>query len=249
MSAIMNGIALHGGFIPYGATFLMFSEYARNALRMAAMMKIQCIFVYTHDSIGLGEDGPTHQPVEQTATLRLIPNMSVWRPCDAVESAVAWKMAIKRKDGPTCLIFSRQGLPHQERTMEQLELIERGGYILSDCDGTPDAIFIATGSEVGLTMDAAKKLTEGGKKIRVVSMPSTDTFDSQDSAYRESVLPTNVTARIAVEAGVSDGWRKYVGLEGKVIGINTFGESAPAPILFKEYGFTIDNLVKAVNSC
>jgi transketolase len=249
MSAIMNGIALHGGFIPYGATFLMFSEYARNALRMAAMMKIQCIFVYTHDSIGLGEDGPTHQPVEQTATLRLIPNMSVWRPCDAVESAVSWKMAIKRKDGPSCLIFSRQGLPHQERTMEQLELIERGGYILSDCDGTPDAIFIATGSEVGLTMDAAKKLTDGGKKIRVVSMPSTDTFDSQDSAYRESVLPTNVTTRIAVEAGVTDGWIKYVGLEGKVIGINTFGESAPAPILFKEYGFTIDNLVKAVNSC
>jgi len=244
MSAIMNGIALHGGFIPYGATFLIFSEYARNALRMAALMKVHSIFVYTHDSIGLGEDGPTHQPVEQTATLRLIPNMSVWRPCDAVESAVAWKMAVQRKEGPSSLIFSRQGLPHQERTVEQLELIERGGYILSDCDGTPDVIIIATGSEVDLAMGAAKQLAG---KIRVVSMPSTDVFDAQDEAYRESVLPSNVTARVAIEAGVTDGWLKYVGLQGKVIGINRFGESAPAGALFKEYGFTVDNVVKTVS--
>lgn len=247
MSAIMNGIALHGGFIPYGATFLIFSEYARNALRMAALMKIHCIFVYTHDSIGLGEDGPTHQPVEQTATLRLIPNMSVWRPCDAVESAVAWKMAVKRKEGPSSLIFSRQGLPHQERTVEQLELIERGGYILSDCDGTPDAIVIATGSEVDLAMGAAKQLA-GSQKIRVVSMPSTDVFDAQDEAYRESVLPSAVTARVAIEAGVTDGWLKYVGLQGKVIGVNRFGESAPAGELFKEYGLTVDNVVKTVEA-
>ncbi|RKZ93094.1 MAG: transketolase [Candidatus Parabeggiatoa sp. nov. 1] len=246
MSAIMNGITLHGGFIPYGATFLIFSEYARNALRMAALMKIQSIFVYTHDSIGLGEDGPTHQPVEQTATLRLIPNMTVWRPCDAVESAVAWKMAIKCKEGPSSLIFSRQGLPHQQRTVEQLELIERGGYILSDCDGMPEAIIIATGSEVELAMAAAKSLN--GKKIRVVSMPSTEAFDAQDDAYRESVLPSSVTARVAVEAGVTDGWIKYVGLPGKVIGINRFGESAPADLLFKEFGFTVDNVVKAVEA-
>ena len=248
MSAIMNGMSLHGGFISYGATFLMFSEYARNALRMAALMKIQNIFVYTHDSIGLGEDGPTHQPVEQTATLRLIPNMFVWRPCDAVESAVAWKMAIKRKDGPSSLIFSRQGLPHQKRTVEQLELIELGGYILSDCNGTPDVIVIATGSEVGLVMDAAKQLTENGKKIRVVSMPNTNLFDVQDDAYRESVLPSSITARVAVEAGVSDGWIKYVGLEGKVIGMDCFGESAPGGVLFKEYGFTVDNVVKTIES-
>ncbi len=246
MSAIMNGMSLHGGFIPYGATFLIFSEYARNALRMAALMKIQCIFVYTHDSIGLGEDGPTHQPVEQTATLRLIPNMSVWRPCDAVESAVAWKMAIKRKEGPTSLIFSRQGLPHQERTTEQLEGIERGGYILSDCEGKPDVILIATGSEVDLAMGATKQLSQNGKQIRVVSMPSTDLFDAQDEAYRESVLPNDVIARVAIEAGVSDNWFKYVGLQGKVIGIDKFGESAPAGELFKLYGFTIDNIIKTV---
>ncbi len=248
MSAIMNGISLHGGFIPYSATFLIFSEYARNALRMAALMKTQCIFVYTHDSIGLGEDGPTHQPVEQTATLRLIPNMDVWRPCDAVESAVAWKMAITRKEGPTSLIFSRQGLPHQPRTVEQLELIERGGYILTDCDGTPDAIIIATGSEVELAVGAAKQLNEKGKKIRVVSMPSTDVFDAQNEGYRESVLPSSVIKRVAVEAGVSDGWMKYVGLQGKVIGINRFGESAPAGELFKEYGFTVDNVVQTVET-
>ncbi|KPK48336.1 MAG: transketolase [Thiotrichales bacterium SG8_50] len=244
MSAIMNGIALHGGFVPYGATFLMFSEYARNALRMAALMKIQSIFVYTHDSIGLGEDGPTHQPIEQTATLRMIPNMSVWRACDAVESAVAWKYAIERKDGPSSLIFSRQNLPHQNRSAEQLANIARGGYILKDCDGTPDAIIIATGSEVGLAMDAADKLS--GKKVRVVSMPSVDAFEAQDDKYRESVIPANVTARVVVEAGVTDGWYKYAGLNGKIIGINRFGESAPAGELFKEFGFTVENVVKAV---
>jgi transketolase len=248
MAAIMNGIALHGGFIPYGATFLIFSEYARNALRMAALMKIRSILVFTHDSIGLGEDGPTHQPIEQTATLRLIPNMSVWRPGDAVESAVAWKMAIKRQTGPSSLIFSRQNLPHQERTVEQLELIERGGYILIDCQGTPEAIIIATGSEVELAVGAANQLKAKGKKIRVVSMPSTDVFDAQEESYRESVLPAKVTARVAVEAGVTDGWIKYVGLAGKVIGINRFGESAPASALFKEFGLTVDNVVKAVES-
>lgn len=248
MSAIMNGISLHGGFIPYGATFLMFSEYARNALRMAALMKIQSLFVYTHDSIGLGEDGPTHQPVEQTATLRMIPNMSVWRPSDAVESAVAWKCAIERKTGPSCLIFSRQGLPHQERTADQIEGIKRGGYILSDCDGTPEAILIATGSEIDLAMQAAKELSSKGKKVRVVSMPSTDMFDAQDAGYKESVLPANVSKRVAVEAGVSDYWLKYVGLQGKVIGVDRFGESAPAGDLFKEFGFTVENVVAAVES-
>ena len=246
MSAMMNGIALHGGFIPYGATFLMFSEYARNALRMAALMKVPSIFVYTHDSIGLGEDGPTHQPIEQTATLRMIPNMSVWRPCDAVESAVAWKAAIERKDGPSCLIFSRQNLAHQSRSAEQLTNIERGGYILKDCDGTPDAIVIATGSEVALAMGAAEQLS--GKKVRVVSMPCTDVFDAQDEAYRESVLPSSVAARVAVEAGVSDYWLKYVGLSGKVIGINRFGESAPAGELFKHFGFTAENVAAAVEA-
>jgi transketolase len=246
MSAMMNGIALHGGFIPYGATFLMFSEYARNALRMAALMKVPSIFVYTHDSIGLGEDGPTHQPIEQTATLRMIPNMSVWRPCDAVESAVAWKVAIERKDGPTCLIFSRQNLAHQSRSAEQLADIERGGYILKDCDGTPDAIVIATGSEVALAMGAAEQLS--GKKVRVVSMPCTDLFDAQDEAYRESVLPSSVAARVAVEAGVTDYWLKYVGLSGKVIGINRFGESAPAGELFKHFGFTAENVAAAVEA-
>ena len=244
MSAIMNGITLHGGLIPFGATFLMFSEYARNALRMAALMKIQSIFVYTHDSIGLGEDGPTHQPVEQIPTLRMIPNMAVWRPCDTVESAVCWKLAIERKEGPSCLIFSRQDLAHQARSDEQIKNIAKGGYILKDCAGTPDAIIIATGSEVALAMDAAEKLS--GKKIRVVSMPSTTAFDAQDDSYKESVLPGSVTARVAVEAAVTDGWYKYVGLNGKVIGINRFGESAPAGELFKEFGFTVDNVVKAV---
>jgi len=246
MSAMMNGIALHGGFIPYGATFLMFSEYARNALRMAALMKIRSIFVYTHDSIGLGEDGPTHQGVEQTATLRLIPNMSVWRPCDAVESAVAWKLAVERSAGPSCLIFSRQNLPHQTRDAAKLAGIARGGYVLSEAEGgKPQAIIIATGSEVGLAMEAQKLLAAKGKKVRVVSMPSTDVFDAQDAVYRESVLPKGAK-RVAVEAGVTDGWYKYVGLDGKVVGLDRFGESAPAGQLFKHFGFTAENVVKAV---
>ena len=248
MSAIMNGITLHGGFIPYGGTFLMFSEYARNAVRMSALMKIQSIFVYTHDSVGLGEDGPTHQPVEQTATLRMIPRMSVWRPCDAVESAVAWKYAIERRHGPSCLIFSRQNLQHQKRSPEQLANIARGGYVLRDTSGKPDAILIATGSEVDLAMKAAEALAGKGKQVRVVSMPATDVFDAQDQAYRQSVLPSNVTARVAVEAGVSDYWRKYVGLDGQVVGIDTFGESAPASDVFKHFGFTVDNVVKAVEA-
>jgi transketolase len=246
MSAIMNGIALHGGFIPFGGTFLMFSEYARNAIRMAALMKVRSVFVYTHDSIGLGEDGPTHQPVEQTATLRMIPNMSVWRPCDAVESAVAWRAAIEKADGPTSLIFSRQGLEHQVRTPEQIANVARGGYILKDSSGSPDAIIIATGSEVGLAMQAAEQLTEKGKNIRVVSMPSVDAFEAQDAAYKESVLPSGVTSRVVVEAGVTDGWYKYVGLTGKVVGMTTFGESAPAGELFKHFGFTAENVAKAV---
>ncbi len=246
MSAIVNGIVLHGGLIPFGATFLMFSEYARNALRMAALMKIRSIFVYTHDSIGLGEDGPTHQAVEQIPTLRMIPNMVEWRPCDAVESAVCWQQAIERKNGPSCLIFSRQNLDHQVRSTQQLADTKRGGYVLKDCAGTPDAIIIATGSEVGLAMGAAEKLA--GKKIRVVSMPSTTTFDAQDEAYRESVLPAAVTVRVAVEAAVTGGWYKYVGLGGKVVGIDRFGESAPAELLFAEFGFTVDNVVKAVES-
>ncbi|WP_394145727.1 transketolase [Vibrio atypicus] len=243
MTAIMNGIALHGGFVPYGATFLMFMEYARNAMRMAALMKVQNIQVYTHDSIGLGEDGPTHQPVEQIASLRLTPNMSTWRPCDQVESAVAWKLAIERKDGPTSLIFSRQNLAQQERNEEQVANIAKGGYILKDCEGKPELILIATGSEVELAVNAAAELTAEGKKVRVVSMPATDAFDKQDAEYRESVLPSDVTARIAVEAGIADFWYKYVGFGGKIIGMTTFGESAPAGELFKMFGFTTENVV------
>jgi transketolase len=246
MSAIMNGAALHGGFVPYGATFLMFSEYARNALRMAALMKVPSIFVYTHDSIGLGEDGPTHQPVEQIPTLRLIPNMSVWRPCDAVESAVTWKLAIERKTGPSCLIFSRQNLAHMDRDADQMAGITRGGYVLRDCAGTPDAILIATGSEVELAVKAADALAAGGKAVRVVSMPSTDTFDAQDAAYRESVLPRAVTTRVAIEAACTAGWWKYAGCQGAVIGIDRFGESAPAGDLFKTFGFTVDQVVATV---
>ena len=248
MSAIMNGITLHGGFIPYGATFLMFSEYARNALHMAALMKQGSIFVYTHDSIGLGEDGPTHQPVEQTATLRMIPNMAVWRPCDAVESAVAWKDAVERRTMPSCLVFSRQNLPHQQRSEQQIADIARGGYVLKDTNGTPDAIIIATGSEVGLAMDAAAALAGKGKQVRVVSMPSTNIFDAQDEAYREAVLPSSVTARVAVEAGVAETWYKYIGTQGKAVAMSTFGESAPAGELFKQFGFTVDNVVKAVEA-
>ncbi|KAB5494033.1 transketolase [Serratia sp. RJAL6] len=243
MTAITNGIALHGGFLPYSATFLMFVEYARNAVRMAALMKLRNVFVYTHDSIGLGEDGPTHQPVEQLASLRVTPNMSTWRPCDQVESAVAWQYGIERNDGPTTLVFSRQNLTQQPRTAEQLANVYRGGYVLKDCAGTPDVILIATGSEVGITVEAADKLTAAGRKVRVVSMPSTDAFDKQDAAYRESVLPAAVTARVAVEAGIADYWYKYVGLNGAIVGMTSFGESAPAEQLFAEFGFTVDNVV------
>ena len=245
MSAMMNGIALHGGFIPYGATFLMFMEYARNAVRMAALMKQRVIFVYTHDSIGLGEDGPTHQPVEQLAALRATPNLINWRPCDQVESAIAWQAAIERADGPTTLIFSRQNLVQQARNAEQLANVKRGGYILRDCVGTPELIIIATGSEVELAMQAATQLTEQGKAVRVVSMPSTDTFDLQDAAYREAVLPAAVTKRIAVEACIVDSWYKYVGLNGKIIGMTSFGESAPAEQLFAYFGITTEKVLEA----
>ena len=249
MAAICNGISLHGGFIPYSATFLVFSDYARNALRMAALMKIRQVFVFTHDSIGLGEDGPTHQPVEHVASLRLIPNMSLWRPCDAVETAVAWRYGIERQDGPTSLALSRQNLPHQVRDASTLERIARGGYVLLDSeDGEPEVILIATGSEVALAMDSATVLREAGRKIRVVSMPSSDVFDAQDESYRESILPRTVSCRIAIEAGVSDGWRKYVGLDGAVIGLDRFGESAPAEAAFEYFGFTVENIVNQVNA-
>ena len=245
---MMNGLSLHGGIIPYGGTFLMFSEYARNALRMAALMKIRNLFVFTHDSIGLGEDGPTHQPVEQTATLRYIPNMDVWRPCDTVESTVAWARAIERRDGPSTLIFSRQNLSFQKRDAATIKLIDKGGYILSEATGgKPQAIIIATGSEVGLAMLAQKALAETGIQVRVVSMPCTSLFDRQNHAYKDSVLPKGV-GRVAVEAGITDYWRKYVGLEGAVIGMDTFGESAPASDLFAHFGFTVENVIKAVNS-
>ena len=248
MSAIMNGIVLHGGFIPFGATFLVFSEYARNALRMAALMKIQSIFVYTHDSIGLGEDGPTHQAIEQIPALRMIPNMNLWRPCDTVETAVSWKAAIERRDGPSCLVFSRQGLKHQARSPQQIEAIARGGYILRDCEGTPDAIIIATGSEIELAVAAYESEALENEKIRVVSMPCIAVFDRQPQDYRDSVLPPSISARVAVEAAVTAGWYKYVGLDGIVIGIDTFGESAPAKELFAYFGFTVDKVVEAVNS-
>jgi len=245
MSAIMNGVTLHGGLMPYGATFLMFSEYARNALRMAALMKIRSIFVYTHDSIGLGEDGPTHQAVEQIPTLRMIPNMAVWRPCDTVETAVSWKDAVENKDRPSVLIFSRQGLPFQTRDAAIIANIAKGGYILKDTDGTPDAIVIATGSEVSLAMEAAEA---SSKKVRVVSMPCVEVFEQQDDAYKESVLPKAVTARVAVEAAIMDAWWKYVGTNGAVVGMSSFGESAPAPELFKHFGITTENVGKAIDS-
>ena len=241
MSAVMNGIALHGGFVNYGATFLMFMEYARNAVRMAALMKQQSIFVYTHDSIGLGEDGPTHQPVEQLTSLRSTPGLSTWRPCDSVESAIAWKAAIENQDKPTALIFSRQGLTCQARSEQQLQDAARGGYVLSDCDGTPDLILIATGSEMDLALAAQQQLSN--HKVRVVSMPSTDVFDAQDDAYREGVLPSSARNRIAIEAGHADFWRKYVGLDGDVVGMTTFGESAPINDLMQHFGFTADNIV------
>lgn len=248
MSAIMNGIALHDGFVPYGATFLMFMEYARNAIRMAALMKTPSIFVYTHDSIGLGEDGPTHQPVEQIASLRMTPNLMNWRPCDQVESAVAWQQAIERKDGPSTLIFTRQATQQQPRNAQQLADIKRGAYILSDDGKTPDVILMGTGSEVELAVSAAETLRSEGHSVRVVSMPSTDVFDAQDADYKESVLPRSVSARVAVEAGIKDFWYKYVGLNGEVIGMETFGESAPAPQLFEHFGITAKHVVEAAKN-
>ncbi len=246
MTAIANGLALHGGFIPFDATFLVFSDYARNAVRMSALIPAHAIHVYTHDSIGLGEDGPTHQPVEHLAALRYIPNNDVWRPCDAVESAVAWKQAIVRGDGPSCLVFSRQNLPHQPRDAQQVASIERGGYVLADAEGgAPDVIVIATGSEVGLAVQAKASLDAEGIRTRVVSMPSTDVFDRQDAAYRESVLPSAVRKRVSVEAGVTGFWRQYVGLDGATIGIDTFGASAPAEVLFPHFGITAEHVVKA----
>jgi transketolase len=248
MSAIMNGLVLHGGFVVYGATFLMFMEYARNAVRMAALMKQRSIFVYTHDSIGLGEDGPTHQPVEQLTALRATPNLQTWRPCDTVEAAVSWKQAIVRKNGPSALVFSRQGLAPMSRSEAQLNNIQRGGYVLKDCDGKPKAILIATGSEVSLAMDAAGELRSKGVAVRVVSMPCAELFDAQDSAYRDSVLPPEVRVRVAVEAGHRDYWYKYVGLDGRVVGMSTFGESAPGDQLMKQFGFTVENVVEAVKA-
>jgi transketolase len=242
MTAISNGLALHGCFIPYDATFLVFSDYARNAVRMSALMGARAIHVYTHDSIGLGEDGPTHQPVEHLASLRYIPRNDVWRPCDAVESAVAWKAAIERADGPSCLVFSRQNLAHQPRSEAQLHEIARGGYVLKDSDGDPELILIATGSEVGIAMQAAAELGDG---VRVVSMPSTDVFDRQDADYCESVLPKACRRRVAIEAGIGDFWRKYVGLDGTVVGIDTFGASAPIEALMPHFGFTVDHVVAA----
>ena len=244
MSAICNGIGLHGGFIPYSGTFLVFSDYARNALRMAALMDVRNLFVFTHDSIGLGEDGPTHQPIEHTQSLRIMPNMRVWRPCDAVETAVAWRDAIERSDGPTSLVLTRQGLPHQQRSKEQVAAIGAGGYVLSDSDGEPDLILIATGSEVALAVSAATELTSEGVKVRVVSMPCTHIFDDQADEYREAVLPAGVTRRIAIEAGVTDGWWRYVGSHGRVIGMHSFGQSAPAGELFRHYGFSHENVIK-----
>ena len=244
MSAIMNGIALHGGLIPYGATFLMFMEYARNAVRMSALMKQRVLYVFTHDSIGLGEDGPTHQPIEQLTSLRTTPNLDTWRPCDAVESAVAWKCAIERKNGPSALIFSRQNLDHQSRDAQQIADIERGGYILRDCAGTPELILIATGSEVGLAVNAYNTLTAQGRKVRVVSIPCTSIFDAQDAAYRQRVLPLEVSNRIAIEAGHADYWYKYVGLDGRVLGMTTYGESAPAGELFEMFGFTEEKVLE-----
>jgi len=246
MAAIMNGVALHGGFIPYGGTFLVFSDYSRNALRMAALMKQRVIHVLTHDSIGLGEDGPTHQPIEHVASLRIIPNMTVWRPCDTVETAAAWADAIERRSGPSSLILTRQALPLQPRSAQQIADVRRGGYVLSDCDGVPECILIATGSEVALAVDAAKQLSQQGRRIRVVSMPSTNIFQAQDAAYRETVLPKSVVKRVAIEAGVRDGWWQYVGMQGDVVGMTTFGASAPAKDLFKHFGFTVENVVRVV---
>jgi transketolase len=247
MSAILNGIAGHGGFIPYGGTFLTFSDYARSALRMAALMKLRVVFVYTHDSIGLGEDGPTHQPIEQLAGLRAIPQMDVWRPCDAVETAASWGIAIDHRDGPTCLILTRQAVAHQPRRPDQVEAIRRGGYVLIDSEGPPEVIVIATGSEVGIAAEAVKNAQGKGRKVRLVSMPSTTTFDRQEQAYRDSVLPPSVRRRVAVEAGARESWWRYVGLEGRIVGIDHFGASAPAKELFKQYGFTPEHVLRAID--
>ena len=247
MSAIMNGIALHGGFRAYGATFLVFSDYARNAIRMSALMNLPAIYVFTHDSIGLGEDGPTHQPIEHTASLRLIPNLSVWRPCDTLESAVAWKLAAESQEQPFSMIFSRQTLPFQQRDEQQIANVAKGGYILQDCDTTPDVILIATGSEVGLAMESAAELSSKGKAVRVVSMPSIDFFEKQEQSYKDSVLPPEVTARVAIETGATAGWYQYVGTQGAVIGMDRFGESAPANELFEFFGFTVEKVVAAAN--
>ncbi|MGH8495365.1 MAG: transketolase [Gammaproteobacteria bacterium] len=248
MTAILNGLVLHGGFIGYGGTFLTFSDYARNAVRMAALIGVPTILVYTHDSIGLGEDGPTHQPVEHLASLRLIPNMTLWRPCDAVETAVAWRDAIERGSGPTSLVLTRQGIPHQTRTPSQIEAIRRGGYVLDDANGAPELILIATGSEVGIARAAAAELAKRGRAVRLVSMPSAEIFDAQDADYRESVLPQAITRRLAIEAGVTGYWHKYVGIDGRVIGIDRFGASAPAKVLFEHFGFTAAHIVEVAQS-
>jgi transketolase len=247
MSAILNGIAAHGGFIPYGGTFLTFSDYARNALRMAALMRLRVIFVYTHDSVGLGEDGPTHQPIEQLAGLRAIPHMDLWRPCDAVETSISWSVAIDNRDGPTCLIFTRQAVTHQARRPDQVEAIKRGGYVLVDSDGPPEAIVIATGSEVGIAAEAVKSAQGKGRKVRLVSMPSTATFDRQDQAYKDKVLPPSVSRRVAVEAGAREPWWRYVGLSGQIVGIDHFGASSPAKELFKQFGFTPEHVLQAID--
>jgi len=248
MTAICNGLALHGGFLPYCATFLIFMEYARNAVRMGCLMGQHTVLVYTHDSIGQGEDGPTHQPVEQLASLRYTPNMSVWRPCDVTETAVAWKAAVLRDTGPSSLVLSRQGLPHQQRTAEQLANIARGGYVLKDCDGEPELIVIATGSEVEISRQAVEDLQQEGVNARLVAMPAVDVFESQDEAYRESVLPSSVRRRVAVEAGTQDYWRKLVGLDGAVVGMTTFGESAPGPQLMESFGFTAGNVASVART-
>jgi len=247
MSGILNGIAGHGGFIPYGGTFLTFSDYARNALRMSALMRVRVIFVYTHDSIGLGEDGPTHQPIEHLASLRVIPHMDVWRPCDGVETAAAWAAAIENRDGPTILALTRQSVVHQARDAAQVAAIARGGYVLIDSDGPPEAIVIATGSEVGIAAEAVRGFLAKGRKLRLVSMPSVTTYERQDDAYKQSVLPKDVTRRVAVEAGVREPWWHYVGLQGQIVGIDHYGASAPAKVLFPEFGFTPQHVSEAIN--
>ena len=248
MGALTNGLALHGGFIPYAGTFLVFSDYAKSAIRLSALMRKRVVWVLTHDSIGVGEDGPTHQPVEQVPTLRMIPGLHVWRPCDAVETTVAWHRALEREDGPSCLILSRQNLKHMDRTLEQGKAMERGGYVLHDGKGAPEGIIIATGSEVGIAMAAALALERRGRKVRVVSMPCAEVFAAQDKAYQESVLPSSVRARVAVEAAHADWWAKYVGTDGLVVGMRSFGESAPGNELFKHFGFTAENVMKTMES-